>query len=103
MKKSNIKNIIKEAILETENKDTITITISKISPNNKSKFIVTYEIATDNNLLEIEGILKSYNTGRSKEFEFEPSFYSDEEAEKYYDENWENIEDQILKSFNEKF
>lgn len=47
-------------------------------------------------IIEIEGNLKSYNTGRSEEFEFEPTDYNDSDSEEYYDNNWEDIEEDIM-------
>jgi hypothetical protein len=76
--------------LEDDVKD-ITIEITK---DDMDEYSVNYQI--DN--IEIEGKLISYNSGRAKEYKFEPSFI-DDETEEYYDENWEDIEEEILAYF----
>jgi hypothetical protein len=46
-----------------------------------------------------DGRLRKYHSGRANEYEFEPSYFNDEESEAYYDENWESIEEEILNKF----
>jgi hypothetical protein len=62
-----------------------------------------YEVNYQFDDYEITGVLQKYYTGRANEYEFQPSWFADEESEKYYDENWENIEDEILNVFYSKF
>ena len=99
--KSNLKKILKE---NTENRG-IEIDITKIEQDErdprkqKEKYKVNYLITMGDNFIEIEGILNPYYTGRDVEFSFEPDYFSDEESEKYYDDNWEDIETQILDKF----
>lgn len=61
---------------------------------------VEYCIKIAGEEIEIEGTLVPYYTGRSKEYKFEPGHFSDEKSEKYFDENYETIEDQILTAYN---
>ncbi len=99
--KSNLKKILKE---NTEDSN-IDIVITKIEPDERGsrkqreKYHVNYQITIDGNLMEIEGELNPYYTGRDVEFSFEPDYFMDEESEKYYDDNWEDIETQILDKF----
>jgi hypothetical protein len=60
---------------------------------------VYYSKTINDDVFEISGRLRKYNTGRSDEYEFEPSWFSDEKSEKYYDENWESVEDEIIKTY----
>ena len=68
------------------------------SPYKKS-YSVNYQLETDSGLVEIEGTLKSYKTSRSEDFEFEPNYYTDKFSETYWDENWEDIEEEIINYF----
>lgn len=82
-------------------KNNIEIEISKIESDERSnrksvnKFHVNYQITIGNKLMEIEGILNPYHTGRSEEYEFEPTYFMDDETEQYYNNNREKIEDEI--------
>lgn len=67
------------------------------------KYSVNYQKEIDGEIFEIEGTLHPKDTGRNIEYYFEPNYYTDEASEIYYDENWEDIEDEILKKFNERF
>lgn len=67
----------------------------EIVKQSKDNYFVNYQIADE---IEIEGNLIMFNTGRSKEFKFEPSDIQSEYQE-YYDDNWESIEDEILSYF----
>lgn len=91
-----------------DKEQTADIEISKIIPDERSNkpdannFHVNYQINVDGNMIEIEGTLKPYNTGRSEEFNFEPGYLTDPESQKYYDEHWEEIESQIQNRFNQQ-
>ena len=61
---------------------------------------VTYSFYLDGELAEISGHLEM---GLSGNYEFEPSWFSDQEAEKYYDSNWDNIEIEIVNKLHEVF
>lgn len=67
----------------------------EIVKQSKDNYFVNYQTMDD---IEIEGNLVMFNTGRSKEFKFEPS-YIQPEYQEYYDDNWESIEDEILSYF----
>lgn len=41
--------------------------------------------------IEFTGHMKKYHSGRSDEFEFEPDWFADDESEKFWDENWEDL------------
>lgn len=62
---------------------------------------VNYQIKINNRIIEIEGTLNPYHTGRSDEYEFEPGVFNDAVSEKYYDENWETIESEILNKLDD--
>lgn len=57
---------------------------------------VNYTINTGLDIIEIEGRLRPYNTGRCEELEFEVGTFSDDISEGYWDENWEKISEEIL-------
>jgi hypothetical protein len=60
---------------------------------------VDYQITVDGYFIQFDGILEKYNSGRSVDYEFVPSYFLDPMAEKYYDLFWEEIEDEILNEF----
>ena len=99
----SFKKTIKES--GAENDFSVDISIEEIDNDERNKkrndsYDVTYSVSyADGNLLEISGELKSYHTGRSKEFKFEPSWFNSDEAEQHYDENWEDIESEVLEKF----
>lgn len=69
----------------------------------KGRFYLTYLIKYKFGFIEINGYLKPYDTGRGVNYEFEPDINSDEdEAQEYYDEHWEEIEQEILDKFYKK-
>ena len=77
--------MIKELEIEFEKRDT---------------FIrVEYSVKIDDQEIEFSGTLKPYHTGRDEEYEFEPGYFTNEASEKYYDDNWDKIEEQILDAF----
>lgn len=65
----------------------------------KKELKVNYQKEINGNTIEIEGKLIPYNSGRAKEYKFEPSYFTDSESEEYYDNNWENVEEEILNVF----
>lgn len=69
------------------------------SPKSEKLYEVNYQIEVDGGLVEIEGKIKKIGTGRSDEYEFDPNYFSDSFSEKYWDENWENIQQQIINYF----
>ena len=101
-----VKNF-KQFVNESLQQNNIEISISKIEPDERSnrkqvnKFHINYQITIGGKLMEIEGILNPYHTGRSEEHEFEPIYFMDDETEQYYNNNWEKIEDEILNKFSE--
>lgn len=71
------------------------------APSRKNKtYHVTYTFTIEGEEREIEGTLEPYNSGRSVEYKFEPDDFEDDETEEYYDDNWEDIEEEILDEFN---
>jgi hypothetical protein len=68
----------------------------EITKNNKDEYEVLYVYEDDMNFYEFTGNLLPYYTGRATEYSFEPNRFMDEESEKFYDDNWEMIEEQIL-------
>jgi hypothetical protein len=65
----------------------------------KGQFYVNYLVNYKFGFIEIDGYLKPYNTGRGGDYEFHPEINDDDEAQEYYDENWETIEQEILDEF----
>jgi hypothetical protein len=63
---------------------------------------VSYHITVDGVLVEITGTLSPFGSGRATEYEFEPGQFSGSTEEKYYDENWEKIESDILDAFDNR-
>ena len=72
-------------------KTELEIEIEKIN----GKYHVDYSFKHNGKEIEFSGSLNMYHSGRSEEYEFEPSWFSDQESEDYYDRNWEKVEDQI--------
>jgi len=95
----NFKQFINESL--EQNNVVIEISGDDSKRNRKSEFHINYQTTIDGKLIEIEGTLIPFHTGRSEENQFEPSYFTDDESEKYYDDNWEKIEDEILNKFNE--
>jgi len=56
----------------------------------------------DEHGIEITGTLIPYGTGRTIDYEFEPDKFLDSESRKYWDNNWEDVEEEILNSFNDQ-
>ena len=64
------------------------------------RFYVNYLVKFKFGFIEIEGYLKPYNTGRGVNYEFQPDIVGDDdEAQEYYDEHSEDIEQEILDEF----
>jgi len=93
-------------INENEENPKITITPQyadeKDPRDQKEKYDVNYQFKTaDGQEIEVTGILKPYDTGRSEEFEFEAGWFAEDADSDYYDEHSEEIEKQILAKFSE--
>lgn len=91
-----------------ENEENPKITITPLYADEKDprdqqeKYDVNYQFKTpEGHEIEIEGVLKPYHTGRSEEFEFEPSWFAEDADSDYYDEHSEEIEKEILAKFSE--
>jgi len=65
----------------------------------KGHFYVNYLVNYKFGFIEIDGYLKPYNTGRGVNYEFHPDINDDDEAQEYYDEYYEDIEQEILDEF----
>ena len=70
------------------------------SENENPNYDVIYTITINQETFEFSGELTSYNSGRSIEYEFNPSFFIDDESEEYYNDNYESIEEEILEILN---
>jgi hypothetical protein len=89
------KNLQLEIKFEKEFEATI-----EFDGNDKTRYDVRLEKTMDNGeIFELEGELSQYSSGRADEWEFEPTYISDDD---YYAENWELIEDYILDRFANK-
>ena len=103
-----IQEPLTESILDEEDglADNPIIEITKNSSDERSSrkekktYHVNYTFMLAGDIKEIEGTLNPFGTGRSIEYEFEPFYFTDEETESYYDDNWENIEEEILNKFD---
>ena len=71
----------------------------EITKEDIGEYSVNYQITVDGNEIEIEGDLIGYFSGRAKEYKFDVGTFINKEDEEYYDNNWENIEDEILAYF----
>ena len=94
-----IKSVIKEFAYEGDVAQIeITPTEQDIRSGKKQQktFDVNYNKTVDGVPVEITGVLSPYNTGRGTEYEFQPNFFTDAEAETYFNENWEAVQDEIL-------
>lgn len=65
---------------------------------NEEESDITYEVDD----LEIYGHLEPYSTGRTIAYRFVPDWFSNTTASDYFDANWENIEEEILKEFKDE-
>ena len=85
----------------TVNHDPI-ISIEKIDSRDDEEitYDVGYFITVDGNDIEFDGTLVPFDSGRSTEYKFEHGDFSDKASREYYDNNWEDIEEQILNYFN---
>jgi len=68
-------------------------------PLDKGHFYVNYLVKYKFGIIEIDGYFKPYDTGRGINYEFHPKINDDDEAQEYYDENYEDIEQEILDEF----
>jgi hypothetical protein len=66
---------------------------------NRGKPYVSYVKMVDGKIIDINGTLSPFNTGRDIEYKFEPDSFQDVYTEEYYNENWETIEKEILEHF----
>jgi hypothetical protein len=57
---------------------------------------VNYSLNLGSEIIEIEGTLRPYNTGRCIDYEFEVGTFTDDISEGYWDENWEEISEEII-------
>jgi hypothetical protein len=62
-----------------------------------------YEVNYQFDDYEITGVLEKYYTGRGNDYKFIPSYFADKSSEDYYNDNWEDVEDEILSVFHSKF
>lgn len=60
------------------------------------------EVKSGENTYDIYGNIIPFHTGRAEEYEFEPSWFSDNESEKFYSENWEDIEELVIDAYNKE-
>lgn len=100
---NELRKLVEQVISESDFSQQVEITITKNDPderapekNSPPTYSVDYVIGEELNMLQFTGTLKPYHTGRDTEYEFEPSWFQDDESEEYYSDNWEEIEEQIL-------
>jgi hypothetical protein len=95
--------LIETVINDLMNKPQIQITAVESDERSNKKhqqtYNVNYQKNVDGDIIEIEGTLNPYQTGRNTEYRFEVRYFSDELAETYWNENWENIDEEIQDKF----
>lgn len=105
----NLRKFIRETIEKLLNESAESIEI-EITPHDQDEryskkqiksYDVNYQVTVNGNLIEITGTLKPYNSGRGEFFKFEPDYFVDADSENYFDENWEEIESQIINKLYE--
>lgn len=98
-----VRNVIREFAKELNAAPTIEITPNEQDPRSpkqgETSYHVNYQKEINGELIEIEGDMKPFHTGRSIEYGFEPGYFTDQVAENYWDQNWEAIEDEIREKF----
>lgn len=101
---SNIPPGYDGGILNEESEESV-IEITPVIPDERSgkqqpkSYSVNYQKNINGKLIEIEGTLTPYHTGRDVEYGFEPAYFDEETNENYWNENWETIEDEIRDKF----
>jgi len=107
MKNSYLINEIRSVIQEFMEAGEADIQITPIEPDYRStkkqekKFHVNYQKDVNGELIEIEGTLNPFHTGRSVEYGFEPGYFQDPDVESYWDNNWETIEGEIMNKLHD--
>ncbi|ADR20435.1 hypothetical protein MATR_19450 [Marivirga tractuosa] len=66
----------------------------------KGAYEVFYQTNKFKSFIEITGHLIQFHSGKSEDYKFEPDEI-EKEYEKVYDQNWEQIEEDILNGFAE--
>lgn len=101
-----LRRLVEQIVNELEKSSDIEITITKrnederdLKRHGQTKYDVDYVYTEDDTMIQFSGSLNPYHTGRDYEYEFEPSWFHDKESEQYYNENWEDIEEEILEKF----
>lgn len=67
----------------------------------KITYSVDYQLTIDGELIQISGTLAE-NRGGNYEFE-DDGWWTDEESEAYWDENYEEVNDQIVDEFHKNY
>lgn len=100
---AELRRLVEQVIRESGPESDVDITITRDEtderrPERKSKptYSVEYVYREGDSMIQFSGSLKPYHTGRDTEYEFEPSWFQDDESEDYYGKHWEEIEDEIL-------
>ncbi len=74
--------------------------ISVTKSETDDSYDVIYTITVVDETFEFTGKATSYDSGRGVFYEFNPTFFLDDESEKYYDDNYESIEEEILQTID---
>lgn len=106
---TELRRLVEQVIKEEENASRLEIDITKDQPDERAPrkmkaptYSVEYVFEEDGIMLQFSGSLIPFHTGRDYDYQFEPSWFQDDESENYYNENWEKIEDQIMDKFYEE-
>lgn len=105
-----IEEPLTESLLDDEDElaDSPKIEITENSSDERSNrkdkktYHVNYAFMLAGDIKEIEGTLLPYDSGRGIDYEFDSDYFTDKETEEYYDENWEDIKDEIMNKFYKK-
>jgi hypothetical protein len=104
--RTQLRMLVEQVLSESDPESKLEINITKNEPDERApsrnkapKYSVDYVFKEDGIMFQFSGSLNPYHTGRGFEYEFEPSWFQDDESETFYNDNWEKIEDQILQKF----
>lgn len=101
-----LKKLVEQVMHESSASTGVEITITKDEVDERRpekhkepRYSVDYSYTEGDSMIQFSGSLNPYHTGRAYEYEFEPTWFQDDESEQYYSEHWEDIEDEILGKF----
>lgn len=104
--RNQLRRLVEQVLNESDSSSKLEIDITKDKPDERApirkgppKYSVNYFFEEDGLSFQFSGRLNPYHSGRDYDYEFEPSWFQDDESEKFYSDNWEKVEEQILEKF----